>query len=507
MHSLSAGELEELAERFGITVRETELEELQATVNGFIDGFDAVDDVPVPSHAADPGERTWSEPDPDDDPYNAVSCQCRVPPMEDHSGLLAGSRVGAKDIIAVAGVPMQCGSDVMQGFIPGTDATVVRRLRDAGASITAKLNLDEFAGSGRGTTSTDGPIRNPHDPDRTTGGSSGGSAAAVAAGQVDIALGTDTGGSIRIPASFCGVVGLKASYGLVPLSGVVENTYTQDHVGPLADTIEETARALEAMAGKDPTDPGSMQAAGHDDYRVGGYVDAVKDGREDDVGRFEIGVLEEGMGDGVTTAVVDRTRAAADRLSDAGASVRDVSVDHFNVMPSVKNVVSFAELAAHWRAGGAPYRRGGVVDEGYQAALASRSATSSGALSTFYKSKLLAGAHLIGADGDSGRRYTRGQAARETCRQAFESTLDDVDALLLPTMADIAPRIENAADPGFNYGRNTRPADVTRLPAITLPNGTVDGLPVGLQLMTGAFEEAHLLRTAATVDPYLEDVD
>jgi len=497
MGPLSADELESLSDELGVTVTDAETDELVDTVNGFLDGLDAVDEVAVADDGPG-GERRWREPT--DNPYNAVSYECSVEPAPDNSGALAGVDVGLKDIIAVAGVPMECGSEVMTGYVPRTDATVVQRFRDAGATIMAKLNLDEFAGSGRGTTGHGPPVRNPHDPERTAGGSSGGSAVAVATDRVDVSVGTDTGGSVRIPAGLCGVVGFKPTYGLVPLSGVVENTYTQDHVGVFADATAPVAAALNAIAGSDPNDPASMAAVGRNNYECGGYESAVEDGGAD-LDDLELGVLAEGFGEGVADRVAEPTWAALDRVEDAGATVRQVSVDSFEYGPAVKNLISLTELAVHWRDGAAPYRRGGVVDDGSQSAFADRARAASGKLDTFYKAKLLAGAYLVETHG--GRRYTRAQAVREVLREEFDAALDGVDALVLPTMPDVAPRIESAADPGFDYARNTRAANVTRLPAVSLPNGTVDGLPVGFQLMGEAFSERALLGTATAIEPHL----
>ena len=493
MRTLSERELIDLGERFGISVDEVEARAIVDRVNDMIEPLDELSEIPVYGNADESGARSWRESE--DDPLDALAVECHVPPTPDHSGELDGVTVGVKDIIAVAGVPMQCNSAVMNGFVPGTDATVVRRLREAGATITAKTNLDEFAASARGSTGHTGPIRNPHDADHTAGGSSGGSAAAVAAGTVDVALGTDTGGSIRIPASFCGVVGLKPTYGLVPLAGVVENTYTQDHVGPIASSVSSTARVLEAISGRDGHDPASLQAAGREGYDVGGYADAVDD--PPSIESLRIGVLENGFGGEVTSTVEDRTNGVVDRLADAGAAVESVSVRYYEHGSSIKNALSFTELAAHWRAGAAPYRRGGVVDGGYQSGFAARAAGASGQLGEFYKSKLLAGAQII--DNHDGRPYTRAQAAREVLREEFDEALSGVDALLMPTMPDTAPSLEDASDPGFDYGRNTRAADITRLPAVTVPNGTDDGLPIGLQLMGDAFEEARLLAAAERI--------
>jgi amidase/aspartyl-tRNA(Asn)/glutamyl-tRNA(Gln) amidotransferase subunit A len=497
MRELSIDDLVELGERYGVPLREAEAATVRAETNAFLASMAGLDELTPPTDGHDTAARSWREPT--DDPHHALAVECDVPPPPRAGTALADVAVGVKDVIAVAGVPMQCGSAVMQGYVPGFDAAVVERLLDAGAHVTAITACDEFAGSSRGTTGYGGPTTNPFDPDRTAGGSSGGSAVAVATGRVDVALGTDTGGSVRVPAAFCGVVGLKPTYGLVPLHGVVENTYTQDHVGPLATSVREAARVLDAVAGPDDRDPASLQAAVQEGYRTGEYAAAVADPPA--VEAVTLGLLESGLADGVTPDVAARTEAAVADLAAAGAAVSRVDVEGFGHGRAVKNVLSATEIAAHWAAGGAPYRRGGLVDAGYQAELAARAASSGASLGSFYKSKLLAGAHVIEAR--DGRPYTRAQAAREVLRERFDEALADVDALVLPTTPDVAPRLAAVDEPAFDYARNTRAADVTRLPAITLPNGTVDGLPVGLQLVGGAFEEASLLGTAAAVESTL----
>jgi len=499
MRQLTDAELVTLGDRFGIDIDADRATKLTETVNTMLADLDALEEIPVVDDApsptgADPGARTWANPE--ENPHGAVAADCSVPPSS--NGSLDGTRVGVKDVIAVAGVPMRCGSATMQGFVPARDATVVDRLRAAGASITAKTACDEFAGSARGTTGYGAPITNPHDDERTAGGSSGGSAAAVAAGRVNAALGTDTGGSVRIPASFCGVIGYKPTYGLVPLTGVVENTYTQDHVGTFTDSVADAAALLEAMAGADDADSASLAAAGRSGYRVGGYSDAVAS--PPDPSTLRISVLDEGTGEGVSDRVEGQTEAAVDALNDAGATVQSVSVDSFHDARPIKNTLSFVELATHWRDGAAPYRRGGV-DETFQTGFARARAAASGELSDFYTSKLLAGAQVVEAH--DGRPYVRAQAARERLREAFEAALDGVDALLLPTMPDVAPPVDSADDWAYDYARNTRAANVTRLPAVTVPNGTASGMPVGLQLMGPAFHDADLLATAAAVTSVL----
>jgi len=495
MRHVSVEELAALADEFDVSLPNTERSTTRAAVNRMLDGMDDVEEFTL-DRGADVGCRSWTEPT--DDPYNAVSVSCEVAPTG--SGPLDGQTVAVKDIVMVAGVPMRCASATMRGFVPARDAPVVERLLAAGATIREKANLDEFAGSGRGTTGFDGPVRNPHDAERTAGGSSGGSAVAVSTGRVDVAIGTDTGGSIRMPAAFCGVVGVKPTYGLVPLTGVVENTYTMDHVGPLARSVEDAAAVLDVVAGVDHHDPASVAAAGHDAYRVGGYLDAASTPLDPD--ELTVAVVTEGMAD-VAPGVRDRTTTALERLETAGVTVREVSVESFTATRAVKNVLSCTELAAHWRDGGVPYRRASVVDEGYVAALRARTRTVSDGPGAFYRSKLLAGARII--DEHGGRPYVRAQAIREQIRSDFVAALDDVDAdvLVMPTMVDVAPLLEEADEPPMDYARNTRPADVTQLPAVTLPNGTVDELPVGLQLMGDRFEDASMLRAAATVERIL----
>lgn len=497
MRELSPGELEGLGDRFSVDIGETRAARLTPQVNEMLAELDRLEDIPVPPQDPDAagGDRRWNRPT--DDPHNTTVVECHVPPAAD--GALSGTTVGVKDIVAVAGVPMRCGSAVMGGYVPATDATVVTRLRRAGASITAKTNLDEFAGSGRGTTGVGSPVTNPHDGDRTAGGSSGGSAAAVAADRVDTALGTDTGGSVRIPAAFCGVVGLKPTYGLVPLTGIVENTYTQDHVGTFTRNVTDAAKLLAAMAGADGDDEASLVAAGREDYRVGGYVDASAEPPA--VNDLSIGVLQQGFGDGVSERVTERTKASIDQLADAGATVSSVDIERFHDGRPIKNALSFVELATHWRDGAVPYRRGGT-DEIYQTGFARARAAGSSELNDFYMTKLLAGAQVV--DAHDGRHYVRAQAARERLRDEFLAALADLDVLVLPTMPDVAPRVESVAGWSYDLARNTRCANVTRLPAVTLPDRTQEGeLPVGLQLVGHPFAEAELLAAAARVETLL----
>ena len=500
LRDVSEREIRRLADAYELDVGASEEATLASAVNDRLDdGLDDLYEVPVADAPDAPGERTWSEPT---DPYNALSVACHVPPTPTSSDLLAGTTVGLKDLIAVAGVPMQCASGVMYGFVPSGDATVTTRLRAAGGTITAKTNLDEFAGGGRGQ-SFRGLVLNPHDEERIAGGSSGGSAAAVAADIVDVALGTDTGGSVRKPASFCGLVGLKPTYGLVPLTGVVENTYTLDHVGPIARTVEDAASVLAAIAGTDERDPASMAAAGADDYRVGDYVDAVRS--PPPLSSLRIGVATQGLTDEIDPAIASRHGHAIDELEAAGAHVEECELPYLDQVKHVKNVISYVELAAYWRDGGAPVRRGGVPNTFDQVGFARRARAGNGELNDFYRSRLLAGAWLMTAH--DGRHYTRAQAARATIREALAETLSSFDAVVTPTVPRLAPLVAAAegstfdydgldASSPYGYGRYTKIANVTGVPAVTLPNEAEDGPAVGLQLLGSRFDEETLLGVA-----------
>jgi amidase/aspartyl-tRNA(Asn)/glutamyl-tRNA(Gln) amidotransferase subunit A len=490
---ISVAELESLGERYGFAVGDEGAPEIRDAVNAMVDGLEDVETVAAVGGGSTSGDRSWWSPD--SDPHNAIATACSVPPTTE-DGPLAGLDVGLKDNVAVAGVPLEAGSDVLYGHVAATDATVVDRLRAAGATIAAKTRMDELAGGGGGSNSRAGPVLNPHDERRVPGGSSSGSAAAVASGRVDVALGTDTGGSVRIPASFCGIVGLLPTYGLVPLSGVVEATYTQDAVGPMTTTVHDAACVLEAIAGKDPADPASLQAAGRDGYRTGGYVAAVED--PPDPAELRVGVLEAAFEDGVDDDVADRVRGEVERVADAGASVETVVVeDLLDAGKVAKTTASYVELADHWRAGGATPRRNGTIDPRYQAAFARHRRAASGDLGRFATAKVLAGARITEAT--DGRYYTLARAVLRRVGRRVRALFDEVDVVATPTMPAVAPRIEDATDPGFDYALQTRIATIAGVPAISIPAGTVEGLPVGLQLLGDRFDERTVLGAAESV--------
>lgn len=494
--NVSKRDLRQLASALNLSLNEDELSGTLDQIDEKLDDIEGIERV-TDSERVDLGRRQWSEPG--EDPHNAIVVECHVS-TESSGGLVNDMRIGVKDIIAVGGIPMECGSALMRGFVPDRDATVVSRLLSDGAIITAKTNLDPFASGSQGR-SFHGRMVNPHDDAHSPGGSSGGSAIAVATGQVDAALGTDMGGSVRIPAAYCGVVGLKPTHGLVPLTHVFENSYTLDHVGPITDTVADAAKILEATAGTDPRDPATMQAAGAATYQRGGYVDAVSEVPDPET--IELGVIEEGLGSGtaVSREMVERTETTLDRLADAGVSVRRQSIPGFDSASVLKETISCIERAAAWRSGGHPYSRGGYVTDRSRYALATRLAAPGEDVPIDHKIRLLTGAYLI--ENQHGRHYERALRAARQLRVSFEEALSAVDALVLPTTPTVAPTLE-AADRGFSSARNTYPANVTQLPALSVPNGSIDGLPAGLQLIGAAFDEARLLQIGRLVTSIAE---
>ena len=275
-------------------------------------------------------ERDSWRPEPAGNPLGAWYRQCAVRERDD--GPLAGKRVAIKDNVDVAGVPMMNGSATLEGFVPRADATVVRRILEAGGEIAGKAVCEDLCFSGGSHTAATGPVRNPWDPSRSAGGSSCGSAVLVATGQVDMAIAGDQGGSVRMPAGWSGIVGIKASYGLVPYTGAFPIEYTFDHLGPVARTVADVALLLTAIAGPDGVDQRQLQAPSGVDYTVG---------LDRDPADLRIAVVAEGFGHPNSDAEVDETvRAALDRLAAAGAEVRQVSIPEHLWAAAVWSVIA-----------------------------------------------------------------------------------------------------------------------------------------------------------------------
>lgn len=425
----------------------------------------------------------------DADPLNAWVRSCRVEGADD--GPLAGLEVGVKDNVAVAGVPMSCGSRLLRGYVPEGDATVVTRLLDAGATIVGVLNMDSFAFSGVGDTSDYGPMRNPRDPERYAGGSSGGSAAAVADGDVDLALGGDQGGSVRIPAAWSGCVGYKPTHGLVPYTGVFRVDNTIDHVGPLARSVETVAACLEAVAGADPLDPrqGNVESAA--------YTEEL----DRDPADLTVGILAEGFGLEPSEPVVDEAvRDAVDVLADAGATVEEVSVPMHADAMAVWLPIIVQGAAKTLEAAGEGYGWQGHYDTGLVETLGKFRRARADEFSFNVRMAGLLASYL--GERYDGRFYAKSQNLRRQLTAAYEEVLEDVDVLALPTTPQRAFEHDPERPPAEVFRHALRPAvntcafNATGHPAISVPCATADGLPIGLMLVGDRFDDGTVLAAA-----------
>jgi aspartyl-tRNA(Asn)/glutamyl-tRNA(Gln) amidotransferase subunit A len=399
---------------------------------------------------------------------------------------LAGVPVAVKDVLNVEGLPTTCGSRILDGYRPPFTATAVSRLEAAGAIVLGKTNMDEFAMGSSTENSAFKKTRNPWDLGRVPGGSSGGSAAAVAAGVAPIAIGTDTGGSIRQPAAFCGVVGLKPTYGRVSRYGLVAFASSLDQVGAFARSAEDVAIAASMMSGHDPLDATSSTAPAPDlGQALGGGV-----------GDLRLGVpwsfLERGVHEGVLTAF----REAIGAFESAGATVREVTLPHLPHAIATYYLVATAEASSNLaRYDGVRYGRR-AEPAGELAAMYGE--TRDRGFGAEVKRRIILGTFVLSA-GYYDAYYVRAQKVRRLIGRDFEQAFEACDVVALPTTPAPAFRLgEKADDPLQMYLEDifTVPANLAGIPAVSIPCGFASGLPVGLQLLGRPFDEAAILRSA-----------
>jgi aspartyl-tRNA(Asn)/glutamyl-tRNA(Gln) amidotransferase subunit A len=404
-------------------------------------------------------------------------------------GPLAGQTVAVKDNISTAGVATTCGSAMLADYVPPYDATVVERLHEAGATIVGKTNMDEFGMGTTTETSQFGPTRNPVDPEHVPGGSSGGSAAAVAAGEADLALGSDTGGSIRCPAAFCGVVGIKPTYGLVSRYGLVAYANSLEQIGPIAPTVAEAAELLEVIAGPDERDATTREEGA--DLSL---ADAAGDGVEG----LTVGVPME-LVEGATDGVVDCFEEGLDELRAAGASVEEVSLPAAEYAVAAYYVIAMSEASSNLaRYDGVRYGVSGGFEGDWNEAFSTAREAGFG---DEVKRRILLGTYALSA-GYQEQYYEQAQAARALVERDFDAAFESVDVLASPTMPVPPFELgEGLDDPLRMYlaDANTVPVNLANLPAISVPAGRTDGLPVGLQLVGPAFDERTLVRAGSVL--------
>lgn len=488
----TAEELRIAAERLGLPVVEEELTTfaiLSEGVSGFFQRVDQLDEPPPePKYPRSGGHR----PSADEDPLNAWYWKCSIQGAP--SGALHGRRIAIKDNVCVAGMPMMNGSAVLEGFVPEADAVVVERILDAGGEIAGKAVCESFCLSGGSHTADTGPTHNPHRHGWSSGGSSSGSAALVAGGEVDMAIGADQAGSIRVPASWCGIFGLKPTFGLVPYTGAALLEYTIDHLGPMTKTVGDAALLLDVIAGPDGSD--GRQAG----TRVGNYAEALT-GQVDDL---RIGVVQEAFGwPGMSTAEVDgAVQAAARRFEALGASVVDATLPfHRDGLPVYMGLGLEGVSKVMASSGGVGSSWLGMYPTDLMQALTRGMQDRADRMAPGVKFILLLGQHMQETYG--GLYYAKSQNLRQGLTRGYDSAFADFDLLLMPTTpmqaqplpADDAPMIEKIAK-SMEQVANTCPFNMTGHPAMNVPCGEFDGLPIGMELIGRRWEEATLLRAA-----------
>jgi len=420
---------------------------------------------------------------------------------------LTGIPIAVKDNMCTKGILTTCSSKILSNYLPPYDATIVTKLKEAGAVIVGKTNLDEFAMGSSTENSAFGPTRNPVDLERVPGGSSGGSAAAVAGDETIYALGSDTAGSIRQPASFCGVVGLKPTYGRVSRYGLIAMASSLDQIGPLTKTVGDAAIVLSAIEGRDEFDSTS---AGKDihyaalEERLKQLLMRIEEGREADrpLAGIKIGIPNEYFAKGIDPAVEKEIRGAILAMEKLGASIDGVSLPNTEYALACYYVIAPSEISAN-------LARYDGIKYGSSAAAGSQPSETGNLLETYLKTRgqylgkearrrVVLGAYVLSA-GYHDAYYLKAQKIRSLIQRDFEKAFEKFDVLVAPTSPTVAFRLgERAADPVKMYLSDiyTVPASLAGISAVSVPCGLVDGLPVGLQVIGQRFNDETVLRVA-----------
>lgn len=405
-------------------------------------------------------------------------------------GLLAGIPIGIKDNMCTQGIPTTCGSKILQNFVPPYESTVTRKLAEAGAVMLGKTNMDEFAMGSSTENSAYQLTANPWDISRVPGGSSGGSAAAVAGHECVVALGSDTGGSIRQPASFCGVVGLKPTYGLVSRYGLVAYASSLDQIGPFGRTVEDAAILLKAIAGYDPKDATSLNVPIPD---YGKMLQPDLRPR----GQIRIGVIKETFGEGLDPVVEDAVKRALEHLQGLGSEIQVVSCPRFRYGLPAYYVIAPSEASANLaRYDGVKY--GYRVDDA-DSLLSMYEKTRAQGFGAEVKRRIMIGTYALSA-GYYDAYYLKAQKVRTLIKEDFERAFAQVDVLVCPTAPTTSFKAgEKTGDPLSMYLSDlmTIPVNLAGLPGISLPCGFDEqGLPIGMQLISNVLREDLLFRVA-----------
>jgi aspartyl-tRNA(Asn)/glutamyl-tRNA(Gln) amidotransferase subunit A len=418
--------------------------------------------------------------------YDGARRQAAEADTGELDGRLAGIPVGIKDAISTKGLRTTCASKMLEHYVPPYDAFVIRRLREEGAVLIGKTNMDEFSMGASTETSFFGPCKNPWDLNCVPGGSSGGSAASVAAQEADLALGSDTGGSIRCPASFCGVVGLKPTYGRVSRSGLVSYGNSMEQIGPIARTVKACAVLFEIIAGYDPADSTSLDTP----------VPRCASSLADDIAGLKIGVPIDFFGEGIDPAVENATRDAIDVLEDLGARATETSMSSLKYALSAYYIQAMSEASSNLaRYCGIIYGHRVQRDHDWHRTFSENRASGFG---KEVKRRVLLGTYALSA-GYYDKYYLKALKARTLISADFQKAFKQYDALIAPTMPFVAFKIgEKIEDPLSLYkvDINTVPVNLANVPSLSVPCGRKGRLPIGMQIIGDKLKEALLFNIA-----------
>ena len=488
------GHVKRLGTELSLDLRNDEVATYKSLITEALHSYETVSeygaDTSIPVHE----DRTGGTRVVGEDPYNAWITRCTI--SDSDTGRLAGWDIAIKDNIAVAGVAMTCGSEVVDGYVPESDATVVSRLLSAGGTIVGKTNLDDMAFSGNGHSSAFGPTLNPHDMDHLSGGSSGGSAIAVATEEVDVALGSDQGGSVRVPASWSGVVGHKPTHGLVPYTGCVGIDNTVDHPGPLGRDVTTVAETLTVIAGRDPHDPRQPDTVPTQDY--GSNLDGT-------VADLSIAILTEGFDQPESESPVnDRVMSALEDLERKGATVETVSLPMHDDAKDIYTVSLSEGFVASIRGEGLDHNWKGWYNTDWARAFGRARREKGAQFPPTVKFTLLLGAYM--GDEYCSEYYARAMNLRTTLTAKYDALLEKYDLIAMPTTPMTAHEwkpdqdtLEFIGDAWTNLA-NTSAFNMTGHPSVSVPVEPVGDLPVGLMLTGRTFDDATVLNTAYAVE-------
>lgn len=487
---------EELARRLGFTPDDST--KVSDEVNAELASFEAVAKLYNPDFGGQTVEDFTFDPCWESDPLNAYISTFEL--EGDSGGPLSELTIAIKDNMAIAGVPMTGGSHIFESTAPTRNATVVDRLLADGARIDGKTNMDELAYAPTGETSDYGPTSNPVDTYHVPGGSSSGSAAAVAAGAVDAALGSDTGGSVRVPAAFCGVIGFKPTWGVVPRSGSIDLAYSLDHIGPIAPDVKTAARVFETIRGYDSAEPASALGANLPNERTGEILNPPS------VSELTLGVPEEMAGEQLSPPVSGHFEDVKSKLRAAGVEVTEVSIPSVEFAVSLFDTIVPVELALTFLSRGVPAFKRISYDPAWLESAAMAIQSRGGEFGDIIQRKTVLGAYLL--QEAQGRHYLRARSECIRLIEQFESVLETVDYLIAPTTTDIAPELGEWQSSSYGsddtppISVNTRPANLAGVPTVTLPSGEIDGLPLGMQIIGKKYDDFGVLAASSA----LEDV-